>query len=67
MQESFIIINRIATGFVLMNEASLYSARQIIGICLTSSITIVGIVIIAKKHHFLSQDQLKKKNEIELK
>lgn len=67
MQESFIIINRIVTGFVLMNEASLYSTQQIIGICLTTSITIVGIVIIARKHHFLSRDQHKKKNEIELK
>jgi len=67
MQESFIIIARIATGFILMNEAALYSASQIIGICLTTSITIIGIVIIAKKNLFLSRDHAQGTSDIELK
>lgn len=47
MQESFIIIARIAVGLFLMNEARLYSALEILGICGSTSITIYGIYIIA--------------------
>jgi hypothetical protein len=51
--ESFVIIARIATGLVLMNESELYTWNQLISICMTNFITIFGINIIAKKANFL--------------
>jgi hypothetical protein len=53
LQESFIIIARIATGLFLMDEVTLYTWPQIVGICLTTSITIYGIHVIAKKNTHL--------------
>ena len=65
--ESFVIIARIATGLILMNESALYTWTQLVSICLTNLVTIFGINIIAKKANFLEGKTINHQKENDLK
>ncbi len=52
--ESFVILGKLTTGLILLNEQALYSGLQIVGLCATSMLSVVGIAIIAKKHTILN-------------
>ena len=48
--ESFVILGKLTTGLILLDEQVFYSWLQIAGLCATSMLSIVGIALIAKKH-----------------
>ena len=53
--ESFVILGKLTTGLILLDEQVFYSWLQIAGLCATSTLSVVGIALIAKKHTLMSE------------